>query len=233
MDKAVLKFPWQNQADCRQCAIRHLVLFSGLEESDFDLIHRPIDTLQLENGQTLYCQGDKAHALFTVRHGLVKLVQYAADGNQRIVRLLRTGDVMGLEALVGHSYDHDAVVLQQATLCRLPVDLVRSLDRESPHLHTELMRRWQHALSEADAWLTQLSTGPARTRVARLLLRLTDPATQACTILGREDMGAMLGITTETASRTVAAFKREGIVTEGHGAATHCDLAKLQEIADD
>ena len=29
---------WEGLADCRSCAIRKSVLFSGLEESDFDII---------------------------------------------------------------------------------------------------------------------------------------------------------------------------------------------------
>jgi CRP-like cAMP-binding protein len=35
-----------------------------------------------------------------------------------------------------------------------------------------------------------------------------------CTLFGREDLGAMLAITTETASRTIAEFKRKGLLTD-------------------
>ena len=78
-----------------------------------------------------------------------------------------------------------------------------------------MLKRWQQALSEADAWLTELSTGSARERVARLLLRLVrNEHNPECTLFGREDLGAMLGITTETASRTIAEFKRRGHLTE-------------------
>ncbi len=230
MENPSIRRAWLGQADCRHCAIRHMVLFSQLGEHDFDHIHRPVDELQLEPGHTLYRQGETATALYTLRGGIIKLAQYAADGTQRIVRLLRSGDVIGLEALVNQPYSHDAVVLQRAILCRLPLDLVRRLDRESPPVHQELMRRWQHALSEADAWLTQLSTGSARVRVARLLMRIADPSGHACNLLTREDMGAMLGITMETASRTVAAFRREGAIRGDDGQNLQCDVDKLREI---
>ena len=79
------------------------------------------------------------------------------------------------------------------------------------------MSRWQRALSEADAWLTELSTGSARQRVARLLLRLVrDRESSECDLFSREDMGAMLGITTETTSRTIAEFKRQGLSGRSH-----------------
>ena len=112
--------------------------------------------------------------MFTIRSGIVKLVQYLPDGSQRIVRLVRTTDVTGLECLIGEPYQHDAVVLQETEVCSLPVKVVENLSRENPSLHRELLNRWQRALKEADAWLTELSTGAAKQRVARLLLRLVN-----------------------------------------------------------
>jgi CRP-like cAMP-binding protein len=112
--------------------------------------------------------------------------------------------------------------------------VVRDLGKENPALHQELMARWQRALTEADAWLTELSTGSARQRVARLLLRLVhDRETCECQLFGREDMGAMLGITTETTSRTIAEFKRQSLLVET--AANHflLDIPNLRRIAEE
>jgi CRP-like cAMP-binding protein len=111
---------------------------------------------------------------------------------------------------------------------------VQLLGQDNPQLHVELLHRWQRALSEADAWLTELSTGPARERVARLLLRLVrEQETPECTLFGREDLGAMLGITTETASRTIAEFKRQGILTDLGGNRTRVDIEKIEGLLDD
>ena len=169
--------------------------------------------------------------MYTIRSGVVKLVQYLADGSQRIVRLVKTADVTGLEALVNDSYEHDAIVLQPTEVCCLPVATVKSLSKENPTLHVELLKRWQRALSEADAWLTELSTGSSRERVARLLLRLVDSDTQTeCMLFGREDIGAMLGITTETASRTIAEFKRKGLLTDRGGNRYRVDVKKVEDL---
>ena len=150
-----------------------------------------------------------------IRSGVIKLVQYLPDGAQRIVRLVNTADVTGLESLLGKPYEHDAIVMQPTEVCCLPASTVQALSKENPDLHVELLKRWHRALSEADAWLTELSTGPARQRIARLLLRLVhDDANPECILFGREDLGAMLGITTETASRTIAEFKRQRLLTE-------------------
>lgn len=229
-----LKEAWNGKADCKSCAIRESVLFAGLPEGVFEQIHDPIDQYTLPVGAKLYHSGDEGDRLYTVRSGMLKLVQYLEDGSQRIVRLIRSTDVTGLECLIGDNYHHDAVVLQVTEVCSLPVKVVANLSRENPELHRELLNRWQRALNEADAWLTELSTGSAKQRVARLLLRLVNNTQNSeCQLFAREDIGAMLGITTETASRTIAEFKRKSLLVETQTNHFLLDTPNLQRIAKD
>lgn len=229
-----LKEAWSGEADCINCSLRESVLFSGLEENDFERIHEPIDQFVLSPGATLYRSGDEGDYMYTIRSGVMKLLQYLPDGSQRIVRLVRTTDVIGLEALVSSNYQHDAIALQETEVCRFPSKVVRKLSHENPKLHQELMNRWQHALTEADAWLTELSTGSAKQRISRLLLRLVrDTQASQCELFSREDMGAMLGITTETASRTIAEFKRQSLLIETSPNHFLLDIPNLERIAED
>jgi CRP/FNR family transcriptional regulator, anaerobic regulatory protein len=229
-----LREAWSGEADCLHCSLRASVLFAGLAEDAFDRIHDPIDQFTLKAGSVLYHAGDSGEYLFTVRSGSLKLVQYLPDGSQRIVRIARTTDVLGLEAVLDEGYQHEAIALHVTEVCRFPARLVRELGRDSPGLHRELMARWQRALTEADAWLTELSTGSARQRVARLLLRLVrDRETSECQLFGREDMGAMLGVTTETASRTIAEFKRQSLLVETAPNLFLLDIPNLRRVAED
>lgn len=229
-----LRDAWSGEADCLNCSVRASVLFAGLSEQDFERVHEPIDQFVLKPGTALYHAGDRGDFMFTVRSGALKLVQYLPDGSQRIVRIGRSTDVLGLEALVDACYQHAAIALQASEVCRFPTRVVRELERDNPALHHELMARWQRALSEADAWLTELSTGAARQRVARLLLRLVrDRESSECQLFSREDMGAMLGITTETTSRTIAEFKRQSLLVE---TTTNCfllDIPNLRRISEE
>lgn len=235
MTKTVsLREAWSGEANCLDCALRTSVLFSGLQEADFEHIHEPIDQFTLKPGTHLYLAGDTGEHLFTIRSGMLKLVQYLPDGSQRIVRVARSTDVLGLESLLDERYQHDAIALHPTEVCRFPARLVRELSRVNPTLHHELMARWQRALTEADAWLTELSTGSARQRVARLLLRLVrDRETSECPLFSREDMGAMLGVTTETASRTIAEFKRQSLLVETAPNLFLLDIPNLRRLAED
>jgi CRP-like cAMP-binding protein len=232
MKSVTLKEAWSGEADCRHCALRKSALFSGLTAADFEHIHEPIDQFTLPPGSLLYRTRDPSEFMFTVRTGILKLVQYLPDGGQRIVRLDRSTDVLGLECLVEPTYHHHAIVLHSAQICRYPAVVVQQLSADNPILHQELMKRWQRALTEADLWLTELSTGTAKQRVARLIIRLSNHENSRCELFSREDMGAMLGITTETTSRIMAEFKRNSLLVETSPNIFLIDLPNLRRMAD-
>jgi CRP/FNR family transcriptional regulator len=204
---------WRGTADCRACGIRDMVLFADLHEDDFNLIHAPIDDLEFTPTQALVRMGETATSLFTLRAGMVKLVRNTVDGRQRIVRVLRSGDVIGLEALMGPTYESDAIALTNVRVCRLPLQVIQRLNRETPRLHQRLLERWHRSLREADDWLADLNFGNARQRLAGLILKMrSDQDPSVCTLFSREDMGAMLDLKLETVSRTLNAFVREGLI---------------------
>ena len=108
-------------------------------------------------------------------------------------------------------YEYDAVALDSVVACRIPVEVIRKLDSESPRLHKKLLEKWHKTLVEADEWMAELTSGTARARVARLLLKMRNPAQlEISTLFSRDDIGSMLCMTMETASRTINAFQREG-----------------------
>ncbi len=204
---------WKGTSDCRNCGIRDMVLFADLNEQDFGMIHAPIDDLELRAGTSLYAEASPALGVFTLRSGMIKLVRVTPDGRMRIVRVLRPGDVAGLEALATSRYDSAAVALTDIAVCRIPLSVMHTLGANSPRLHKRLMEKWQHALKEADDWLADLNFGTARQRVANFVLKMRSPAEpQISTLFAREDMGAMLDLKLETVSREVSALVRENII---------------------
>lgn len=204
---------WRGTSDCRSCAVREIALFSNLTEDDFALIHAPIDDLAYRAHQVLFNEGDEAGGIFTLRSGMLKLSRITGDGRRRILRLLRPGDVVGLEALATGRYDSEAAALTDATLCRIPTEVVHRLNQQSPRMHAGLLNKWQKALREADDWLASINFGTARQRVCHFILKMrhaTDPG--ITTLFSREDMGAMMDLKLETVSREVSALVKVGAI---------------------
>lgn len=204
---------WRGTADCRSCGVRDTALFADLRDEDFNLIHAPIDRLEFQPGGVLYRAGDAGHGIFSLKQGMVKLVRVSIDGRQHIVRVLRPGDIVGLEALGGARYDSEAVALSEVSVCRIPVDVVHKLGTHSSNLHLRLMQKWQQTLKNADDWLADLNFGSARQRVANFILKMRGVIDEHTVVLfARDDMGAMLDLKLETVSREVSRLVKERVI---------------------
>ena len=205
-----------------------MVLFADLTSDDFNAVHQPIEDLPMPPGTALYRHDDPAQALFTIREGLVKLEQYLPDGTYRIVNLLRQGDVAGLEATLSPRYEHTAIALQPTKVCRIPRDVVNKL---APKLNRQLMSKWHQMVQGTHQCMRDLSTGSARQRMARLFMILAPSSVHHCRLFGRDDVGALLGITTETACRMVTELKKRQAVTEVASSVFVRDFTLLDAIA--
>ena len=62
---------------------------------------------------------------------------------------------------------------------------------------------------------------------------MRDRESSECDLFSREDMGAMLGITTETTSRTIAEFKRQGLLVDLTANRFLLDIPNLHRVGAD
>ena len=198
---------------CAECGVRKHALFGALDLAALDRIHVHIASIRLEPGQSLFDAQTQGQAAFTIRTGVMRLERSNERGERRILRLAGRGDTLGMEAMLGQSYAADAVACTAVEACRLPRALVDELTQNQIELARDMMRRWQRALDDADEWLTELCAGPARHRMLRLLLKLSEFADgNQIWLPSRLEMSAMLDMTIETASRIVSQLKREGVL---------------------
>jgi len=209
---------WVGRADCKHCAIRQMMLFSSLEASDFDHILEPIDNLRFGPKACIYTQGEESNSIYSIRNGLVKLIQSLPDGTQRIVRLLGPGAVTGLEALVGETYQHTLLVCQEVDICRIPIETMKQLEKDHPNFNEQVMKHWEQHLNLADRWIIELSSGPMRNRVIRFLLMLLEIKSgknNTIRLLSYDDMAAIIDTSRETFNRVIADLKANGVVKKG------------------
>jgi CRP-like cAMP-binding protein len=214
---------------CMECNVRRFALFGALDDAALQHIHHHIADIELEPGQRLFSANDRGVAAFTVRQGVLRLERSSERGDRRIVRLAGRSNLVGMEAMLGQTYAADAIACTPVRACRLPRALIDELAAQRTELLRDLMKRWQTALDEADEWLTEMSSGSARWRMLRLLLKLTEYGDDAGQVWlpSRQDMGAMLGMTVETASRLVAALRREGMLDIVDARHARLDMAGL------
>jgi len=216
---------------CRDCGVRRFALFGALDDQALAGIHHRIADVSLEPGELLFAANQHGQAAYTLREGVVRLERASERGARRIVRLVGRSALVGMEAMLGQTYAADAIACTPLRACRLPRALLDDLGSQNAELQRNLMQRWQAAVDEAEEWLTELTAGSARWRLLRLLLKLSEfgDADGRIWLPSRQDMGAMLNMTVETASRGIAALRRDGVLQPVDPRHARVDMPRLLE----
>jgi len=222
---------WHGRPDCQHCAVRSSVLFAVLTDAEIEEALLAVQNGWFEPDFELFAQGGREGYVYVMRTGCVKMVHAGGGGVSRIVRLHWRGEVVGLEALLNEPYRHSAVVLQKADVCRIPVSLVHALASRNPELSYQIMRQGQVSLDAVESGITDLNSGTGEARLAQLLLKFNAHSGGQCIPdLLREDIAGIIGVTTETASRLMADFRRRKLVWNEENRQLRCDAEALRKL---
>jgi CRP-like cAMP-binding protein len=227
----------RKRSNCMACDLRQVMVCADVTATELEDFHTWIDDLAIPPGGTVFGANSPANGVYCIRSGMVKLTRFSSSGTQRIVRIVKRGDVVGMEALFSEFFEHAAIAVGEVVACRIPIANFRRMVEANGTLQRRLFEKSQHALHEAETWLSELAGGTAhaRERMARLLLRMREGSTNRIHRFNLEDIGGMLGITIETASRVLSDFNRQGLITK-HTAGKEkrfysADIAALEKIA--
>lgn len=170
-------------------------------------------------GKTLYREGDPVLRTYLIKSGVVKLVTSLPNGRSRIVGLEGAGAVLGLSPPTERAarYDHSAVALEPVTSTWASADALRELRASASDEYVELLELSMARLAHAERWMAEILNEQAPRRIARLirlLARLQGAAdSDEVQLLTCQEIGEAVGVSTESASRILAEFKRSGLLS--------------------
>ena len=163
----------------------------------------------------IYRSGERGSDLFSIRSGMVKLVQDSGWRGQRILRLVGRGAAIGLEVLNGEAFATTAIAIRESNLCRIPHTVLQDLGQHNPRLSAGLVAKWREHVVNADALVASAHGGNLEQRAKDLLrvyVNMSGDPHDAVRLLKNDDMANVLGVSAESVSRCVARLKRAGVI---------------------
>lgn len=175
----------------------------------------PLQMLRLDQrSHRLFAAGAAGVAVYRLLSGIVRLERVSSHGACCIVRLAGPGDLVGLEAALGHPYGTDAHVCDTAEISVMPRAAFDARCQQDPAMRLELQVQWQRALHATEEWQAEMLRGTARHRLLHLLRKLDDlaGASGLAWLPTRREIGNMLDMALETASRQLTWCRQEGLL---------------------
>jgi CRP-like cAMP-binding protein len=228
--------PQMCTVDLRLEILSRVPFFNQLASQEIARINRLFHERGYMPGEAIYFASDPASHLYVVADGRVKLLRHTWSGKDVLLDILTPGEFFGSLSAIGDEEYPDTALAHTAT-CALRVDSegFRQILEEYPSVAVRVLDITSQRLQEAYEMIRQLSAYPVEMRIAHTLLKLAEKLGQEREVglliqtqLSRDDLAEMAGTTTETASRIMSQFQKDGLIRSGRQWVAIRDLEALK-----
>ena len=179
-------------------------------------------------GQLIYLQGTEAQEFYYILSGTVRCFISSAEGDERILTLHHSGDLIGEASFFDRQPRVSSAVA--VTKCAL-VGVDRRRLEEVIARHPDLAVSMLEYLAHTGRLLSAHVDGAflrADQRVARYLLSLSPVSgVLRCT---HEEIGSSVGVSRVTVSRVLGEFERQGLLETGYRTIRILNQPALEEL---
>lgn len=206
------------ELSCGSCALTRICLPANLSSRETRVLAGAVERgRELRSGARLIGAGERMNALHVVRSGSAKSCGVMNDGEEYVRAFHLPGEAAGLEGFADGLHTCDLVALEPLRYCRIPIGRLERMMETLPGLRREVLRLLGQSLEEAQRMRAEASMVDARGRLASFLVDLSRrlerrnlSPTQIRLSMSRRDIARHLGLTLETVSRSLGAFRRAG-----------------------
>ncbi|WP_446742029.1 Crp/Fnr family transcriptional regulator [Silvibacterium acidisoli] len=204
--------------------------------------------IHLQSNQPVLQEGSSPNYVYVICSGTIKLTTSSYDGRLLILRIVGPGDVLGLAAVLKQNpYETSAETLEPCVIKSIPRTQFLSFMEEFEAVSRNSLRAVANEYQSAVLTAKRLAlSGSAAAKLASVLsdwgkLILAGQHNDACPHplnevsfhmpLTHEELGHMAGVSRETATRVLLAFRRDGLVRIESDRMVLPDLMRLREQA--
>ena len=216
--------------------LRDFPLFEHLNDEYLVEISNLCSECTYLKGESIFFEGDEGDELYLVISGVVQIYQ---DNQSRdvILSIFREGDFFGEMALLQSERVRSASArtIEKSTLCILKKRHFIPLVKSKPEILISILETSLDRLRDANKLITDLTILDVRTRVARMLLRLTEqhgvPSADGVLIdlkLTHQHLADMTGTARETVTKLLLELQNEQLIRIDQKKIIVCSMDRLR-----
>lgn len=210
----------ERPVSCDLCNVRENSICADLGPREFVQVEKTMARRTIAKGRTLMEEGEPNDSLYIVVQGSFRLSKHLEDGRRQITGFLFPGDFVGVRSTEASAYSAEA--LEESHVCQFPHKFLDAIAVDCPGVKDRLIARGQTEYHKAQDHIVLLGKKTAEERVESFLKLVAasignqGEGGKATTQLPmpRQDIADYLGLRLETLSRTLAALKKKGAISE-------------------
>lgn len=209
--------------DVRREKLQSVPFFSHLSNEQLIDIDSSFSAHHKKNGDIIYQQDEPAIYLRILVYGSLRLMHHTEEGKDILIDLLKPGEYFGTLPILGDdTYQETAYAHTDCCILSITQRGLNQILHEQPSVAVKMIEVTAKKLKTARNTIRNLNNSSIEERVASILLLLTEKfgetkngRTLIQIPLSRKNIADMAGTATETISRVMSTFQKNGWVESG------------------
>jgi CRP-like cAMP-binding protein len=164
-------------------------------------------------GEHVFSEGDRAHAVFAVETGRIKLVRFTVEGREAVIHTALEGESFAEASLFSDVYHCNAVAVVPSRVAVCPREHLLRILRDDPRRAERFVALLSSQVRDLRTRLEFRSILSARERIMQYLQVMTPPGKAALILPSSlKDIAAELGLAHETFYRELSSLETDGLI---------------------
>ncbi len=223
---------------CEHCIVREFSSLKALNKDELLKIASCKTSYTIKKGEPIFEEGETVNGIYCVKDGVCKLSKLSANGKDQIVKLVKSGELLGQRSMISDEPANlSAVALEDMEVCFIPRNEVLQFFNNNNQFSMNIMKSICGDLKESDDHMVSMAQKTVKERLAETLLYLEDTFGKnengsLHIQLSREELAGMIGTATESCIRLLSEFNKAGIIDLNGKRISITDRNKLKRLSE-
>lgn len=201
--------------NCHECNAR-AACFKRFLPDEIELLNQHKTRVLFRKGETVCKEGGFSSSVKYIADGLVQVFIEGPNDRNIIVKLVNTGDFLGLSSICGtQTYSYSATALKDTIICMLHREAYLELIKKNGDFALEVTRWYCRSYDKVYKKLASIGFKNLPGRVADVLFYLDQKKFRKDNVymcLTRKHIAEMAGVPMESAVRILSEFDKSNII---------------------
>lgn len=227
-----------SMSKCEQCIVRQFSSLKALGKDELLKMANCKTSYTIKKGEPIFEEGEITNGIYCIKEGICKLSKLSSNGKDQIVKLVKSGDLLGQRSLISEEPANlTAVALEDMEVCFIPKKEIMQFFTHNNNFSMNVMKTICGDLKEADEHMINMAQKSVKERLAGTLLYLEETfgikADGSLRIqLSREELSGMIGTATESCIRLLSELNKSKVIELTGKRIKVVDKSKLSRIAE-